>query len=102
MQDQIAGSVLNAQAQYNQSQMVPTLERLTNQIQSCTGRVRAIGEKLGEHADRVHGAVPQAMHSTQAAPPRCGALGSLEDAIDDLEVALLQTAEQASRNCTFA
>ncbi len=78
-----------------------TLERFIERLEKTTAGIREIGHKLSHHADRLHGEAPNTASGSQVSPVRNGALGRIEDLLDNLDQAHSFVAEQAGRNCTL-
>src|SRR5688572_8679870 len=78
------------------------LQSLTRRGETMTGGMREIAAKLRNHANSVHGGGPEQAGGNAIRPARCGQLGALDDALDDMSDALADLSEQAVRNCTLA
>lgn len=79
-----------------------TLSGIRSRILRFVENAYQIGHQLSDHADRMHGAAPQAAQQGKEANKPLGMLNEIFAALDRLEQAQSFLAEQAGRNCNIA
>ncbi len=97
-----AGSTIGGLASAANQMTEGELQRIAGRIHRMTDSMNGIANQLCDHADAVHGSPPPPVVGNSVQPVRSGLIGSIHDALDRLENAHSNLAEQAGRNCTLA
>jgi hypothetical protein len=79
-----------------------TLDDICDRILAAARAAREIGHKLHEHADAVHGPMPETANKDETRDRANGAIPRIYEALQTLDHAQAYMTEAAGRNATLA